>query len=133
MFQWGLDLFNFGYYWESHEAWEAVWQLESRRTPDALFLQTLIKLAAAGVKAREGQANGIARHVARGLELLEQARLGSVYCGVAIAELKETLAWLGRHAAALVDTQAASVKCVLPVRIYPRFAEQDMEQASERQ
>ena len=25
-FLWGLDLFNHGYYWEAHEAWEGLWQ-----------------------------------------------------------------------------------------------------------
>ena len=26
IFLWGLDLFNHGYYWEAHEAWEGLWQ-----------------------------------------------------------------------------------------------------------
>ncbi|TGQ49534.1 DUF309 domain-containing protein, partial [Mesorhizobium sp. M1C.F.Ca.ET.210.01.1.1] len=25
MFRWGIDLFNHGYYWEAHEAWEPLW------------------------------------------------------------------------------------------------------------
>ncbi|MET2831203.1 DUF309 domain-containing protein [Mesorhizobium shangrilense] len=24
-FRWGSDLFNHGYYWEAHEAWEPLW------------------------------------------------------------------------------------------------------------
>jgi hypothetical protein len=26
-FLWGLDLFNHGYCWEAHEAWEGLWQV----------------------------------------------------------------------------------------------------------
>jgi uncharacterized protein len=26
-FGWGLDVFNHGYYWEAHEAWEGLWQV----------------------------------------------------------------------------------------------------------
>jgi hypothetical protein len=25
VFRWGIDLFNHGYYWEAHEAWEPLW------------------------------------------------------------------------------------------------------------
>src|SRR4051812_36882722 len=46
------DLFNFGFYWESHEVWESLWQACGRSGPTADFLKGLIKLAAAGVKAR---------------------------------------------------------------------------------
>lgn len=67
---WGIDLFNAGFYWEAHEAWEAAWISVGRQGPIADFLKALIKLAAAGVKAREGRAAGVARHAARCLELL---------------------------------------------------------------
>lgn len=59
----GVDLFNHGYYWEAHEAWEGLW----RAAPDArarAMLHGLIKLAAAGVKARAGNPRGVARHAA---------------------------------------------------------------------
>jgi hypothetical protein len=52
----GIDLFNFGYWWESHEAWEGLWRACGRRGPAADFLKGLIKLAAAGVKASTGTA-----------------------------------------------------------------------------
>src|SRR4051812_46787890 len=52
------DLFNFGYYWEAHELWEAEWQACGRLGVTAEMLKGLIKLAAAGVKAREGRAAG---------------------------------------------------------------------------
>ena len=63
------DLFNHGYYWEAHEAWESLWHACGRTGTAADFLKGLIKLAAAGVKAREGRTGGVRRHASRALEL----------------------------------------------------------------
>ena len=52
-FEWAARLFNAGYYWEAHEAWESLWHMAGRVGPLADFLKGLIKLAAAGVKLRE--------------------------------------------------------------------------------
>src|SRR6202171_6004569 len=49
----GLDLFNHGYYWEAHEAWESLWHACGHKGLVADFLKGLIKLAAGGVKKRE--------------------------------------------------------------------------------
>src|SRR5204863_7160554 len=38
----GLDLFNFGYYWEAHEVWEAVWKACGRTWPASDFIKGLI-------------------------------------------------------------------------------------------
>ena len=75
----GIDLFNHGYYWEAHEAWEAVWNGFGRAGVEADFIKALIKLAAALVKGREGRSAGVARHASRAEELLVavQQRLGS--------------------------------------------------------
>jgi hypothetical protein len=81
-----LDLFNHGYFWEAHEAWESLWHAAGRRGPTADFLKGLIKLAAAGVKAREGRPNGVRLHAARAGELLSPNR-GRLVFGVAIDEL----------------------------------------------
>jgi uncharacterized protein len=66
-----IDLFNAGYYWEAHEQWEALWHAADRVGPTADFFKALIKLAAAGVKAREGNPEGMLRHVTRALQLLK--------------------------------------------------------------
>lgn len=68
----GLDLFNYGYYWEAHEAWEAVWHAAGRRGLLGDFLKGLIKLAAAGVKVREGRTLGVVRHARRAEELFDR-------------------------------------------------------------
>ena len=54
VFLWGLDLFNHGYYWEAHEAWEGLWQVVDRGGPSRMLFKGLILLSAAGVKIREG-------------------------------------------------------------------------------
>jgi hypothetical protein len=63
----GIDLFNAGYYWEAHEVWEGLWKAEDRKSSLAEFLRALIKLAAAGIKIRQGTMHS-ARHY------LEQSR-----------------------------------------------------------
>lgn len=71
VYQQGIDLFNAGYYWEAHEVWESLWKVALRGSCEQTLLLLLIKLAAAGVKAREGRAVGIARHAVRARELLD--------------------------------------------------------------
>lgn len=70
----GIDLFNHGYFWEAHEAWEGLWHANGRRGDIANFLKALIKLAAAGVKAREGNPSGVQRASTRAGELFEAIR-----------------------------------------------------------
>lgn len=64
-----LDLFQAGYYWEAHEMWERSWHAAGRQGTLADFLKGLIKLAAAGVKAREARRVGVIRHAQRAAEL----------------------------------------------------------------
>ena len=67
---WGKRLFDHGYYWEAHEAWEHLWIELGRTSMDATLVKGLIKLAASGVKCREGNAAGATRHATRAAELL---------------------------------------------------------------
>ena len=53
-----VDLHNFAYWWEAHEAWEGLWQLTDRRSPQAQFLQGLIQVSAGLLKAHLGQREG---------------------------------------------------------------------------
>jgi len=94
----GIDLFNYGYYWEAHEAWEAVWHSVGRNGLLGDFLKGLIKLAAAGVKVREGRTAGVVRHALRAEELFARTadRMPSAadgmeqrLLGLSIAELQQ--------------------------------------------
>ncbi|HEY2413038.1 MAG TPA: DUF309 domain-containing protein [Pirellulaceae bacterium] len=73
-----IDLFNHGFYWEAHEEWESLWHAAGRSGPTADFLKCLIKLAAAGVKLREGRAPGVKQHSRRSAELITLAAASSV-------------------------------------------------------
>jgi len=88
----GLDLFNYGYYWEAHEVWEVLWHGCGREGLAADFIKGLIKLAAAGVKAREGKPEGMKRHALRARGLFEGTilRLGPEYpryMGLSLSQL----------------------------------------------
>ena len=71
-FVWGLDLFNHGYYWEAHEAWEGLWQVADRDGPLRMLFKGLILLSAAGVKIRERKKAAAQRHAMRVAALLRQ-------------------------------------------------------------
>src|SRR6202521_777713 len=71
-FLWGLDLFNHGYYWEAHEAWEGLWQVADRDGPLRMLFKGLILLSAAGGKIRERKNAAAQRHAKRAAALLRQ-------------------------------------------------------------
>ena len=122
---WGCDLFNHGYYWEAHEAWEAVWHACGQRGVLADLLKGLIKLAAAGVKAREGKTGGIRRHLLRGAELLrnvQQAVGPKRLWGIEPGVLAVTARDLAEKSEGLVMTSDEPVVVVMPLRILPEPA-----------
>lgn len=87
----GFALFNAGYYWEAHEAWEGLWHVHGRQGPIAELLKGLIKMAAAGLKVRQGQPHGIATHAARAGACFASARrdAGRNLLGLDLDELQE--------------------------------------------
>ncbi|MCA8979808.1 MAG: DUF309 domain-containing protein [Planctomycetes bacterium] len=55
----GVDLYNHGYLWEAHEAWEGLWHPAKQADPElAAFLQGLIQCSASSLKARMGEPRG---------------------------------------------------------------------------
>jgi hypothetical protein len=77
----GVDLFNHGYFWEAHEAWEEPWQVERRDSPHRLYLQGLIRLAAAALKFRTQQPAGVMAHAGWCAEVFD--RLYKQHPGIA--------------------------------------------------
>jgi hypothetical protein len=99
-----LDLFNEGFSWEAHEAWERFWHAFGRTTPEARFVQGLIHLAAAAVKIREGNPAGVARHTQRARELVgetlaaDEGKSGTrVGCAVDPESIRTVLAELDAY------------------------------------
>lgn len=68
--QHSLDLYNNGYYWESHVYFEALWNAHGRVGSVADFLKAMIKLGAAGVKLSIQQPQQAKEHLIRAQELL---------------------------------------------------------------
>lgn len=117
----GCDLFNHGYYWEAHETWEGAWNACGRRGVEADFLKGLIKLAAAGVKVREGRPEGVARHGSRAGTLFRGVRtiVGSGrYLGLDLDMLIGFADRLTRRPALPTDDEAA-VEIVFSTRLVP--------------
>ena len=85
---WAVDLFNHGYWWESHEALEALWHAAGRTTPAARFAQSLVHLSAACLNRRRGHEEAARRQAARAVRGLRAARaMGSVVMGVDVEAL----------------------------------------------
>lgn len=91
---WGIDLFDQGYPWEAHEAWEPLWFAAERGSPLRALYKGLILLAAAGVKVREGKAVPALRHAERAVSLLycatgDAAEVFRAVAGLAPGELAD--------------------------------------------
>jgi len=57
----GCDLFNRGYFWEAHEAWESLWMGCRRDSTQARYLQGLIQAANSLLKYRMGRRRAVER------------------------------------------------------------------------
>jgi hypothetical protein len=68
----GVDLYNHGFLWEAHEAWEGIWHAARGDERQASFLQGLIQCTAAALKLSMEQPRG-----ARRLGVMGAARLRS--------------------------------------------------------
>lgn len=120
----GIDLFNHGFYWEAHEAWEGLWVACGRVGPTATFLQALINLAAARFKARWGSARGTAANAATALRLLQSfaaqtGRHGGQFMGLDVGVLADLAIGLSKpHQAALPD-QSGNARLDLDMILLP--------------
>lgn len=88
-----IDLFNHGYFWESHVYFEALWNAHGRKGSEADFLKALIKLGAAGVKFSIGQKELALEHCERAKELIHEVMLdhGKNYLGFDLVVIKNQI------------------------------------------
>ncbi len=119
-----VDLFNHGFYWESHEVWEGCWNAAGRRGPVADFLKGLIKLAAALVKALEGRPEGARRHAERADALFRSVAAdvdphADSFAGLRWVDLERLARTLRARAAKLSDV-AATLETSAPPGIAAR-------------
>ena len=67
----GVDLYNHGFLWEAHEAWENLWHPAKHDPEQAGFLQGLIQCTAASLKVPMEQPGGLERLASIGTRRLE--------------------------------------------------------------
>jgi hypothetical protein len=115
----GVDLFNAGYYWEAHETWEALWQGCGRHGRTADFLKGLIKLAAAGVKVREGRPRGVVNHARAAADLFRRiGPPGERYLGLLLGDLIHFAESVAHNPPTPTDP-SAPVEVVFPIVLRP--------------
>ncbi len=85
----GVDLFNHGYWWEAHEAWEAVWLAAGRDTGLGQFVQGLIQAAASLLKHSLDQPTGAERLWAAAYGRLRCAE--SPFLGIQVGTLRRQM------------------------------------------
>ncbi len=85
----GIDLFNHGYWWEAHEALEAVWAAAGRRTQTGLFIQGLIQIAVAHLKRFQGFNDVAMRMAAAGLE--KMGHNNGAFLGIEVATFRDAV------------------------------------------
>jgi hypothetical protein len=87
----GVDLYNEGYLWEAHEAWESLWHLAKHDPDQASFLQGLIQCSAASLKIPMQQPGGLARLAEMGTGRLEEVarRAGPHFMGLDVPAFVE--------------------------------------------
>jgi predicted metal-dependent hydrolase len=82
----GIDLYNAGFLWEAHEAWEGLWHVSKHDSTQANFIQGLIQCTAGCLKIPMGQARGMEKLFEMGTgRLLSVVReVGPEYMGLDI-------------------------------------------------
>lgn len=93
----GIDLYNHGYFWESHVYWEAAWNGCGRKGQTADFLKALILLAAGRLKLEIGQIPPALGHYEKSKGLFKSIQ-SEEFAGINIAKLIQEIAILVKAA-----------------------------------
>lgn len=91
--RYSLDLYNHGYYWESHVYFEALWNAHGREGSVADFLKGMIKLGAAGVKLALNQKVFAIEHFQRAQELFFEVmkKKGASFLGFDLEKIQKQI------------------------------------------
>lgn len=88
-YRYGIDLYNFAYWWESHEVFETFWHAAGPRTEQGQYFQGLIQLAGGNLKrfmGNEAAASKLFQNSAHRF-----SGLPDYYMGIAVADLRTRL------------------------------------------
>lgn len=83
----GIDLYNFAYWWECHEVFEGLWHAVGHDTAQGNFFQALIQIAAANLKRFIGYEQAAQNLARSGLARLQN--LPQLYMGINVIALSE--------------------------------------------
>lgn len=91
--RYSIDLFNHGYYWESHVYLEALWNRHERKGHVANLLKAFILISAGEIKIALDQESAGIGHFDRALELIDHIvnEETSLLIGFDLNELKARL------------------------------------------
>lgn len=92
-FRYAIDLLNYGYYWESHVFFEAMWNAHDRKGAVADFFKALIKIAAGAIKDELNHREAASLHFKRALELISaiKSKEGDKFLGFSLIDLEKHL------------------------------------------
>jgi uncharacterized protein len=85
----GIDLYNFAYWWECHEVFEGLWHAVEHTSEQGNFFQALIQVAAANLKCFLG--NSAAAHNLLHSGITRLQKVPPSYLGINVSRLTETL------------------------------------------
>jgi uncharacterized protein len=85
----GIDLYNFSYWWECHEVFEGLWHAVGRKSEQGNLFQALIQLAAANLKSLLDNPAAARNLLRRGISRLQTAPPS--YLGIDVRLLTEAL------------------------------------------
>ena len=85
----GIDLYNFAYWWECHEIFEGLWHAAGHDTEQGNFFQALIQIAAANLKYFLG--NPAAAHNLFHSGVIRLQHVPPSYMGIDVPRLTEAL------------------------------------------
>ena len=85
----GIDLYNFAYWWECHEVFEGLWHAVGHNSEQGNFFQALIQLTAANLKYFLG--NPAAAHNLFRSGIIRLQNVPPSYLGIDVPRLTEAL------------------------------------------
>lgn len=85
----GIDLYNYAYWWECHEVFEGLWHAVGHDSEQGNFFQALIQLAAASLKYFLGNPAAAHNLFQRGIIRLQH--VPPIYMGIDVNRLTEAL------------------------------------------
>jgi len=81
----GIDLYNYAYWWECHEIFEGLWHAVGHDTEQGNFFQALIQFAAANLKRFTDNHRAARNLVTNGIVRLQ--KIPTLYMGIDVARL----------------------------------------------